>query len=1252
MLKHGAKSLSPLIGCAAINKTASGARPGEPGPKSEHVLCVKEGAHCTGGQSATGPDCRRPSGPPLQYPFYPAGDCEGQDPVTRAEVRFENGRLRFRCEQAGLDESRPVGPQLGQTFCQWAAGYREARGKADAAERFLGLGRDLYAWLDGGERWLERLRGSASPPLVIEHAVPLRPDEPQLSFLEVPWELLADRQGHLAADARLLYCPVRRVGRATKPAEPSPYRLSVVFMAAAPRGAVPLSFEAEEDAVLRATGSLGLDLTVEESGNLALLAECVAQEANPAPVDVLHVSCHGRSEPEPCLLLEDEEGGCQRATVEELAAQLGDHLPRLLFLSACETAAPGKALLSMAVGMIACGTPAVLGWSGSVQDREATRFAEALYRHLARGAPLSRAVARARLELLNPSPETRDERPSQDWHLARLFLGPAGGGKIGGGRGARHRLDAEYNIKAFLNQRRQTIPVAGRHEFVGRRKQIQTILRVFRRRTHAGVLVQGLGRQGKSSLAARIVHRLGDHTPVVLHGRYDGPAVLEALAVEGSPEVRGLLEDARRAVGDDPAALGVALRQVLEGPCRQFIPQADGRPAQHPVLLVIDDFEQALEPSERGPHRLKPDLVEPVRQVIRAFDEADTESRLLLTCRYTFTLPDRGQDLADRLLVLQLPPMEEYESKKQAQAKLRVSAEARVEPDRLERIIRLARGNPGLQDRLFRMGQEAPDACGRALEQMEAYLAEGAQPDEQQVRDFLENLALDRLVGILSPDERQLLRASTLFEIPVPVAVLAGLADSLGLPHEEPFERRLAGLGLWEYHEDVVDFDRLAVGVNALARPKAGALAPEEEAALAASIVHDLFEGWGGVEGRRRRPYVADLELTRLALLAKSADVLAATAADALLGLEQQFAYRRAAELGRRCVVALDKASGAAPVMLLRVAGERCAAVGDVESARSFYGRALAEVKEASTRNEPVDAGEHAHCLVAHGCQLAQDGKPDEALAEFRAAERLLAEAKMPRERAITLGEIARILRDKGQVDEAMKLHEERLKVYEALGDRGSRAVTLVDIARILRGKGQVDEAMKLHEEALKEYEALGDRRSRAVTLGDIARILTDRGQVDEAMKLHEEQLQEYEALGDRRERAVTLGDIARILTDRGQVDEAMKLHEEVLKEYEALGDQEGIAAALWGVAQIELARQQHEAAAEHLARSYAIFQKIGRLEGICLVGSILGQLLCAAGHKEEGLAILTRSRDGFQKLGRANDAAEVNEMIERIKQR
>ena len=94
---------------------------------------------------------------------------------------------------------------------------------------------------------------------------------------------------------------------------------------------------------------------------------------------------------------------------------------------------------SLATALVAAGMPAVIGWDGSVDDRAATMFAQRLYRGLADRADLAVAVGDARRVLL----ESGDPAVRADWHLARLWLGPAGGGSLVAGTrravaGARH----------------------------------------------------------------------------------------------------------------------------------------------------------------------------------------------------------------------------------------------------------------------------------------------------------------------------------------------------------------------------------------------------------------------------------------------------------------------------------------------------------------------------------------------------------------------------------------------------------------------------------------------------------------------------------------------------------------------------------------------------------------------------------------------------------------------------------------------
>jgi len=93
---------------------------------------------------------------------------------------------------------------------------------------------------------------------------------------------------------------------------------------------------------------------------------------------------------------------------------------------------------SLATALVAAGIPAVLGWDGSVDDRAAKAFAGRLYQRLADRADLAVAVGDARRVLL----ESQDPVVRGDWHLARLWLGPDGGGPLVAGNRKRSLVPA------------------------------------------------------------------------------------------------------------------------------------------------------------------------------------------------------------------------------------------------------------------------------------------------------------------------------------------------------------------------------------------------------------------------------------------------------------------------------------------------------------------------------------------------------------------------------------------------------------------------------------------------------------------------------------------------------------------------------------------------------------------------------------------------------------------------------------------
>jgi CHAT domain-containing protein len=141
---------------------------------------------------------------------------------------------------------------------------------------------------------------------------------------------------------------------------------------------------------------------VEESGSAPLLAERIATDG---PFEALHISCHGDIDRGcgPYLMLEDEAGERAAAFVADMVRCLGDaeQRPPLVFLSACRTAEQqARSGESFVRALVRSGVANVLGWDGSVYDRDAAAFAEGFYEALALGRSVAHAAAEARRQLL------------------------------------------------------------------------------------------------------------------------------------------------------------------------------------------------------------------------------------------------------------------------------------------------------------------------------------------------------------------------------------------------------------------------------------------------------------------------------------------------------------------------------------------------------------------------------------------------------------------------------------------------------------------------------------------------------------------------------------------------------------------------------------------------------------------------------------------------------------------------------------
>jgi len=1039
------------------------------------------------------------------------------------------------------------------------------------------VGQALFRWLDGGERWLAAEIRAADPGEVLVLAI----DLPH-GLAHLPWEVLHDGTGFLVHAPNPPVLPVRWKQAATPAREPANRPLQALFMASSPENVQPmLDYEQEEHEILEATKHASLDLVVEESGSLEELGRLV-QDYGRGFFDVLHLTGHANHAKDgtPVFLLEDTEGQRADATPVEFVKRI-PHRPPLVFLSGCRTGEAAKhgEVRSFAEQLIDKGFRAVLGWGRPVRDAEATLAATLVYQNLAAGESLPLALVRAHAEL--------HDSGVRDWHLLRLFCAgdPPAAFVTPVMTPGRKRPSVRPAESEFLDRLTGKVKVATRASFVGRRRLLQRTLRELRRPVapRVGLLLQGQGGRGKSSVVARLCDRLRVFERVVVIGRLDEPSLINAW-VPDLPD-----DAARQALRDPGGELRYRIQSTLENLAR----------AGHPApLFVLDDFEQNQPNAPDGDLALAEHAAKVLLPLLEAL--ADTgNGRALITCRYAFPAP-----FSSYLTTVEVPPLDATEQRKQSLRLDQKAARQTRDPDLLAQAQKAADGNPRLFEWLHAV-LERPGLDHAGI------LAEMQQAEEK----FREDILARRLIASLPEEDRVLFGRMLLLTVPVPLAAVhaldptrdeAGLREALG---------SAAALGLVDVTEaDGQPHYRVPRQLGGDDPPLLQVPSENERTALAGAVFDVLHRIWW-VETDEPQENRA-LELIRLAAEAGRKEelvVLAKAVTGSWLG------SHRYSETSALLEPLLDVA-GRHPGMLVNL-GRAKQTLGHGEESGSL-------LKEAVASSAGFSDGLRVVILFHYTNWLSSQGELDEVVRISREELiPLLSEKGADRERAIIWGKIADVLGARGELEEALRIRcEEELPVFERLGDVHSRAVTLSRIADVLEKQGEWEEALRIRrEEVLPVFERLGDARERALTLGKIADVLAAWGEWEQVLRiLREEELPVYERLGDVRSWAATLGQIANVLVTQGELEEALRIRrQELLPVFERLGDVALRAVALGQIAEVLVVQGELEEALRILREELLpVFARLGDVRSRAVTLGNIADVLAAQGELEEALRI------------------------------
>jgi tetratricopeptide (TPR) repeat protein len=941
-------------------------------------------------------------------------------------------------------------------------------------------------------------------------------DAPHLSSL--PWEAMPEPATFRPLALHPLITAYRKVPAPPVRAIPGPLRI-VVAIAAPLRGGGPmLDYERELRNVLsavRAARQGDADVRVVPFATTTAIRAALDE----SPAHVLHLSCHGGPG---TLELEDDHGTARMVTAKQLVEEAipPGQMPPVFSMSACYTDTPAaEGAPSFASELIDRGASVVVGTETSVTDWYATSVFARIYQELAQSAEpdIVSAVADARRLVqrhLSTSDHPRDTLLANldEWSVVTVLAGT----------GSTRVFDP--TVKAPLPEHRHS-SIAGllsrdTGEFVGRRREQRELPMLLASSKVSGIVLHGIGGVGKTTLASELIRRVNPPVLAVLNGELSVDAILSKVA-----------STLRRHLEEGPLMRAVQFANRVDEPWQdRFDSLRDHILDRVHLLLVLDNFEDNL----TDDRQLRDGGL---AALLTRWSTDPGASRLLITSRYQFTLPDQSET---HLQFHQIGPLSMAETFKLIWA---LPALDRLEDAELERVWRLVGGHPrsleyldallnhgnaryhDVTARITKAAQSLPEAQ-RALTAptLDAALA-------QTLTLIADDVLLDELLTRLAdiPGAQDLLFGASVYREPVDTnAVLFHIGetdeDAAYVPD------RMAAM----QHISTVLADH---GITLDDNLRLDDLSPE--------TVKQILPALAELTAPPRPPRSTSLDLSWL---------LHGVAATTLLtfdpGADLVFVHRwTASELERRMS---DQGKGDQ----LRQAHRRAAEFWRwlLEARPSNWDAALRYTLEA--RHHLFAAGdlEEAGEVSEWACSRLQviGAWDQEATLIHDTISRLSPES--PR-RAAWFHQLGNLAYLRGDYVEAELLYRKTLTMNEELGDRAGIAPTYHQLGLLAYSRGDYVEAERWFQQALIIDEELDDQLGIAREYHQLGLLAMDRGDYSEVERRCREAILLNERLDNQSDLATNYILFGKLAQGRGDYAGAELHYRQALTISERLGD-------------------------------------------------------------------------------------------------
>jgi tetratricopeptide (TPR) repeat protein len=227
--------------------------------------------------------------------------------------------------------------------------------------------------------------------------------------------------------------------------------------------------------------------------------------------------------------------------------------------------------------------------------------------------------------------------------------------------------------------------------------------------------------------------------------------------------------------------------------------------------------------------------------------------------------------------------------------------------------------------------------------------------------------------------------------------------------------------------------------------------------------------------------------------------------------------------------------------------GSRYYQIGEYERAALLFRKAQQLLEEVGDRLGI------AALLHQSGVLAQEQGNYSEATRLYQQSLEIKEELGNKSGIARSLHQLGMLAQIQGNYSEATRLYQQSLEIEEELGNKSGIADSLHQLGTLAQIQGNYSEATRLYQQSLKIFEELGNKSGIADSLHQLGMLAQEQGNYSEATRLYQQSLKITEELGNKSVIANSLGQMGRLSRTQGQVKEALNYFLRALAIFEEL---------------------------------------------------------------------------------------------------